>query len=193
MNKEIEGFDNAANKAMKSQSLHLAAMIAVPMVAAHVVQASIQASQNKSLSIDEKRKFITDSIKQFSENLKDKIKLPGINDVIDDLISNLEKPQPDTIEFEGFEKDLVDLFGDKIRNDDEFAKQIWSALTNITWTHENGTEFYNATFRTAGGLIADIRGTGNYMHWYCESPDGIVSNEIETAMKTKDWTWREYD
>ena len=87
-----------------------------------------------------------------------------------------------------FEDDLRDLFKDKIRDSDEFCSQVWSALANIEWTHEDG-DVYSCSFRYAGEVIAHIRGNGGYMDWYCSGPYAEVSNEIANGFKSKGWDY----
>ena len=90
-----------------------------------------------------------------------------------------------------FLEDLETEFGNLIRSSDEFCKELWSALTNTDWNGPDGNPAYNlfgVSFRAAGGIIADIRGSGNYMHWYCESPSGIVSKRISDGMAKYGWS-----
>lgn len=91
-----------------------------------------------------------------------------------------------------FEADLKSLFGDKMKKDDEFCAEVWSALANIIWKNDDAEEF-DATFRYAGGLIADIIGRGDYMDWYCCGVYGSVSMYIEKRLATLGWTPHYYD
>ena len=70
--------------------------------------------------------------------------------------------------------------------DDKVAREMWSALANVEWFHENG-ECVGYSFRAAGGLIADIRDSGDYMHWYCCGPVSVVSDEIRLALVGEGW------
>lgn len=87
---------------------------------------------------------------------------------------------------EQFEKDLIEVFGDRIREDDEFAKRIYAALANVKWN--KGDIVYGCTFRYAGGLISDIREEGDYIDWYCCAPEGKVDSDIREALSKKGWT-----
>ncbi len=88
-----------------------------------------------------------------------------------------------------FEEDLESVFGEKIKTSDEFCKSLWSALANIDWINEDGTEF-GCTFRYAGAIIADIRETGSYMDWYCRGEYATVSDEIANELKKLGWTYK---
>jgi hypothetical protein len=57
----------------------------------------------------------------------------------------------------------------------EFQKnEVWPLLKNQTW---------GASWRYAGGIIADMRGEGDYMDWYCSGIQGRIS-EAELAEMT---------
>ncbi|MDP2410328.1 MAG: hypothetical protein Q8M26_08585 [Pseudolabrys sp.] len=85
-----------------------------------------------------------------------------------------------------FEDDLRTAMGADIQND-EIATQVWSALANVTWYHPESKQEAGYSFRAAGGLIADLRGNGDYMDWYCSGPYATVSDRIGRAMKKLGW------
>lgn len=73
----------------------------------------------------------------------------------------------------------------------EFApRDTWAILQNIKWS---------CTWRYAGGIIADIRGTGDYLDWYCSgmfndgvidwemAEEGVVYPEIEEDINNIGW------
>ena len=72
----------------------------------------------------------------------------------------------------------------------EFApKDTWALLKNITWS---------CTWRYAGGIIADIRGEGDYLNWYCSGihdehdsegfvGEGFVVPEIKIDLDNIGW------
>lgn len=91
-----------------------------------------------------------------------------------------------------FERDFLELFAEKMKNSEQFCKDVYSALTNLEWVHEDGA-VSGYTFRMAGGFIADILDDGSYMDWYCCQGEGYASEEIQDALKTKGWTCREYE
>ena len=84
-------------------------------------------------------------------------------------------------------KDIIDLFGDKIKTDDTFCHRLWSSLTNVTWVNEHSS--YEFSFRRVGAIIADIREDGSYMNWYNQSPSGTVDKDIERGLTKLGWTY----
>jgi hypothetical protein len=103
---------------------------------------------------------------------------------------------PDTRDFEA---DLRKALGPQMAADDALATEVWSAMTNSTWTHEKGDR-YGASFRSAGGTVAEIRnaergiddeaeGAEHYMTWYCSGPYAVCSERVAEALAPFGWTW----
>lgn len=87
-----------------------------------------------------------------------------------------------------FEQDLRDGLGDKIL-DDDVARQVWSALANVSWYHPKSATEASYSFRAAGGLIAEFRGSGCYMDWYCSGPYAEVSDLVRRVLKKRGWIY----
>lgn len=86
-----------------------------------------------------------------------------------------------------FVKDLNLAFGQDIM-EDSFAAEVWSALASVTWHNPSRNLLgYAYSFRSAGALIAEMRGEGHYMDWYCSGPYAIVSDYIAMSMKKLGW------
>ena len=91
-----------------------------------------------------------------------------------------------------FDDDFRKLFTKKLRENDEFGKELWSALANVSWYHKDDPENTEIgySFRTAGSLIASILCYGDYMDWYCSGPDGVVSENIAKLMAKRGWHFK---
>lgn len=87
-----------------------------------------------------------------------------------------------------FDDDVRAVLGSQIRANDEAATEFWSSLANVGWFHESQPEQeVSYSFRAAGGLIAEIRGEGDYIDWYCSGPYAVVASWIAEAMASKGW------
>ncbi len=88
-----------------------------------------------------------------------------------------------------FEQTVKEYLGEEIRSDEQAARDLWSALANITWYHLEKRYEVGYTFRAAGHLIAEIRGEGSYIDWYLCADAAIVSDKIARAMKKAGWIY----
>ena len=91
-----------------------------------------------------------------------------------------------------FEVSMEEVLGDWIRGREEYASATWGSLANVIWVHGEGGET-SYSFRCAGSLIAEIRGGGHYMDWYCTAPFGVLHPHVEDMMSKEGWSWKLYD
>ena len=114
----------------------------------------------------------------------------------DDLAASLEslrqayaqrEQNPDWI-VNNLEYDLrsTDWIVAKARASESYAQNIYAALCNTEWqkvrlpdTPENidrvlvdGYPKWHCSWRSAGGIVADLRGEGDYIDWYCSGSSG---------------------
>jgi hypothetical protein len=89
---------------------------------------------------------------------------------------------------DSFEQALRDGLGDTIQ-DDAIATHLWCALANVDWYNPTTHEEASYSFRAAGGLIAELRGHGDYMDWYCCGPYPQVSDHIARVLKKRGWIY----
>jgi len=88
-----------------------------------------------------------------------------------------------------FDDDFRELFTTRLRENEDFGVELWSAMANVDWYNDsdpNKTDV-GRSFRAAGSLIASMLCHGDYLDWYCSGPDGIVSEFIAEAMALKGW------
>lgn len=90
---------------------------------------------------------------------------------------------------DAFEMAVYRSLGPIMRTDDPLCQEVWSALANMDWRHENG-DTASYSFRAAGDLIAAIRGRGDYLDWYCSGPYAEVSERVGAALAKEGWTPR---
>lgn len=89
-----------------------------------------------------------------------------------------------------------------------YAQKLYAAWCNILWFHiyqpentRNPDTAWSVTWRTAGRLVANLRGLGeNYMAFYCsgireneeDTIEGTVDNEISEDLLSIGWEWQPY-
>lgn len=91
---------------------------------------------------------------------------------------------------DAFETAVQRALGQEMKSDETLCREVWSALANVDWKHENG-DTASYTFRAAGDLIASIIGKGDYMDWYCSGPYAVISERVEKAMLAEGWRGRQ--
>ena len=64
-------------------------------------------------------------------------------------------------------------------NNDFQRNDVWPLLKNQTWS---------ASWRYAGGIIADMRGEGDYMDWYCSGIQGGATDDMSAEDQAK-YNW----
>jgi hypothetical protein len=94
----------------------------------------------------------------------------------------------------------------KAKTNQVYAQNIYAALCNNQFIKLDAwqllkEEYWTASWRYAGGIVADILDEGDYMDWYCSGmggpvggmavagylPEGVVSDEIEDDFKKLGW------
>lgn len=95
--------------------------------------------------------------------------------------------------------------------DDRYAQNVYSSLCNMRWQPAEvwpvlSEEYWSCSWRSASGLVSDLRGQGeDYMDWYCSGigsglgngdadgtkgyvSEGVVTDEIREDFARLGWT-----
>jgi hypothetical protein len=69
--------------------------------------------------------------------------------------------------------------------DDRYAQNVYAALCNMRWQPQEvwpvlKDDHWSCSWRSAGGLVADLQGHGDYMSWYCSGMgDGLGNGDAD--------------
>lgn len=80
----------------------------------------------------------------------------------------------------------------KVRNSDDYAKSLYAAMCNNDFVRLEVVpilkgETWGCSWRYAGGIIADMRETGDYIDWYCSGNESEVTEEIREDLLKLGW------
>ena len=91
-----------------------------------------------------------------------------------------------------FNDDFRELFTAKLRENEKFGVELWSALANVSWINRNDPNRTDCgeSFRSAGSLISSMLCKGDYMDWYCSGTDGVVSEFVSQKMAERGWKYK---
>lgn len=91
----------------------------------------------------------------------------------------------------------------QVISSDVYAQNLYAALCNMQWQRVEvwpllKDECWHCSWRYAGGIIADIRQTGDYIDWYCSGinseegyvGEGQVTDQIAQDLKQLGWVAR---
>ena len=116
------------------------------------------------------------------------------------------------------EQDMKDAkwFVDKVRTTESYAQNVYAALCNNAFQKLEimpvlRDEIWSCSWRYAGGIVALLRGEGDYMDWYCSGirgdpkeidyaaaeaqgfdlgryvPESVVTDEIRQDLEQLGW------
>lgn len=95
---------------------------------------------------------------------------------------------------DGTSRDLeidVQALSGRLHDDRDFADELYCALSNSDWQHEDGTTGRSMSWRYAAGLVAGLRGRGeDYLDFYCTRAceEGTISDRVAAAMAELGWS-----
>jgi len=68
-----------------------------------------------------------------------------------------------------------------------FATLLYGALCNTTWRYIATGATWSCSWRHAGGILAMLRGEGDYLDWYCSMGEGLVDEQVLAELKALGW------
>jgi len=100
-----------------------------------------------------------------------------------------EQQQDPVWQKNNLEYDLLttDWILEKVRTQEYYAQNLYAAMCNNQFQRNDvwpilSEQKWSCSWRHAGGVIADMRGKGDYIDWYCSGINGD-----ETEMTPGDW------
>lgn len=93
---------------------------------------------------------------------------------------------------------------EKARTSNKYTQHLYAALCNNNFQKLDvmsilADSVWGCSWRYAGGIVANIRGEGDYTDWYCSGintdddrsnghvPEGLITREIEQDFKSLGW------
>ena len=85
---------------------------------------------------------------------------------------------------------------EKVRNSEDYSKSLYAALCNNDFTKNDVwpillDKTWHCSWRGAGGVLAHMHETGDYMDWYCSGNEGDVTAEIQEDLLKLGWIVRQ--
>ena len=92
----------------------------------------------------------------------------------------------------------------KVRDSESYSQNLYAAICNMRWQKQDvfpilSDEYWTASWRSAGGIVSNLRGQGDYMDWYCSGimeegqyisgfvSEGTVTDEIREDLHKLGW------
>lgn len=70
----------------------------------------------------------------------------------------------------------------KVQDSETYAQNLYAAMCNNVFQRNEvwprlKDEYWSCSWRSAGGIIAELRGQGDYIDWYCSGIFGVGEND----------------
>jgi hypothetical protein len=75
---------------------------------------------------------------------------------------------------------------DKVKASDSYAQNLYAAMSNMQFVKNEvwpllRDQRWSASWRHAGGIVADMREQGDYIDWYCSGIGGMMGGGSESS------------
>ena len=107
---------------------------------------------------------------------------------------------PDINEDPSLEQDLrySKYISDKCKESEIYSQNLYAALCNNEFSKQDKT--WSCSWRSAGGIVANLREEGDYINWYCSGigndphyvAESVVTEEIRQDIENLGWTILEH-
>ncbi len=127
------------------------------------------------------------------------------NNKFNDLKSRINNVEYDLL--------TTDWILEKVRSHDAYAQNLYAAMCNNDFIkiavipilrQDPDKDYWSASWRSAGGIVADMRQQGDYIDWYCSGigdglgngdaegvrgyvPEGCITDEIRNDLQRLGW------
>lgn len=86
------------------------------------------------------------------------------------------------------------LMSDKCKMSDSYSQNLYAALCNNSFS--KGGRSWGCSWRHAGGIVANLRESGDYIDWYCSGmadvdgfvAEGMITDEISFDLYSLGWS-----
>lgn len=144
---------------------------------------------------------------QFLKNVKESIFQDGkiSQEQFQDWQSYLDECRqkdavPDINDMPSLEQDLrySEYISNKCKKSDTYSQNLYAALCNNEFSKQDKT--WSCSWRSAGGIVANLREEGDYVNWYCSGigsdppyvAESVITEEIRQDIENLGWTILEY-
>lgn len=132
---------------------------------------------NRQISIRDTHKFVEEFRQEMYAEADKQVDFVEVdNDHIDTQKPNLFR-------------DIIDsqTIKNKMRASKSYCKKFYAAMCNTNVYKVGAEGEWGVSWRSAGGLVADILGEGDYLNWYCSGNEGYVDDEIADDLNEIGW------
>ena len=134
-----------------------------------------------------------------------------LNDLLESLSDGEFTIPPAAFNDKDMEQHILqtDWLVNKVRNSNIYAQNLYAAICNNAFVQIDNTwamlqqDYWSASWRSAGGIIARITGEGDYLDWYgCGImsdntqppltptgyvPESVITDEIKNDLRSIGW------